>query len=141
MTKRIAFAALLAGALLAACSNTDGSSVQSLRAAAGIEATAPAPTAQPTPQPTDTPDIAPQTFTQPAQTAQVIEVTRIVPATVQVEVTRVVVQEIQVTPAVMPPPSGIDESIQPCPAKYWRKGRCIATQAQIDAYTQGTVQP
>lgn len=133
---------LCAVLMLAACSTTGGGSVQSLRAAAGVIAT---PQASP---PTETPPAPPQpTETPPAistgmpQPPRVIEVTREVQATVQVEVTRVVVQEIQVTPAVMPPPSGIDESIQPCPAKYWRKGRCIATQAQIDAYTQGTVQP
>ncbi len=140
MKRLIVFA--LAGMLLATgCSNTDGGSVQSLRAAAGVIATpqvSPATDTPAPPQPTETP---PAISTEMPQPPQVIEVTREVLATVQVEVTRVVVQEIQVTPAVMPPPSGIDESIQPCPAKYWRKGRCIATQAQIDAYTQGTVQP
>lgn len=140
--KRLIVSAL-AGILLATgCSNSDGGSVQSLRAAAGVIATPQAspPTETPPapPQPTETP---PAISTEMPQPPRVIEVTREVQATVQVEVTRVVVQEIQVTPAVMPPSSGIDESIQPCPAKYWRKGRCIATQAQIDAYTQGTVQP
>jgi hypothetical protein len=84
MKRLIVFA--LAGMLLATgCSNVDGQSVQSLRAAAGIVATpqaspptAPPPqpteTAQPQPAqilPTETPDIEPQaepqSFTQPAQ--------------------------------------------------------------------------
>ena len=140
MKRLIVFA--LAGMLLATgCSNTDGGSVQSLRAAAGVVAT---PQASP---PTETPPALPlPTETPPAistgmpQPPRVIEVTREVQATVQVEVTRVVVQEIQVTPAVMPPPSGIDESIQPCPEKYWRKGRCIANDATVEAYAN-EVQP
>lgn len=98
MKRLIVFA--LAGMLLATgCSNADGSSVQSLRAAAGLIATPQAsPPTQPPPappQPTETP---PAISVEMPQPPQVIEVTREVLATIQVEVTHVIVQEIQVTP-------------------------------------------
>ena len=78
-----------------------------------------------------------------------VEVTRIVEATViveqpvvqPVEVTRIVEIVTTPTPAIqgfdtpeLPPASGIDESIQPCPVIYWRNGQCVATQQQIDDY-------
>lgn len=61
--------------------------------------------------------------------AQVVEATRIVvqPVAVTVMVTREVV--VTATPDV----AGFDESAQPCPARFWRGGRCTATQAQIEA--------
>lgn len=77
--------------------------------------------------------------TSPTLPAQIVEKTVVVEATVivdrPVEVTRVV--EIVATPT--PDVAGfdmsrpaVDESVQPCPAKFWKRGRCVATQAQID---------
>lgn len=76
-----------------------------------------------------------------------VEVTRIVEATViveqsvqvpvQVEATRIVEVVVTATPA---PDiqgfseSGIDESVQPCPAPFWKNGQCVATQQQIEDY-------
>lgn len=111
----------LAGALmLSACSDTgNGATVQSLRAAAGVQSTSPAATATPAPLPTETPDIAPQTFIQPAPPAQMIEVpvevTRIVPATVEVEVTREVVQVQQVEVTATPQPVPTCDPRTPAP--------------------------
>lgn len=120
MTKRIAFAAMLAGALvLAACSDTgNGATVQSLRAAAGIQSTSPAPaaTATPAPLPTETPDFQPDAITPPAQVIEVpVEVTRIVPATVEVEVTREVVQVQQVEVTATPQPVPTCDPRTPAP--------------------------
>lgn len=104
MKRLIVFA--LAGVLLATgCSNADGNSVQSLRAAAGVTAQASPPTQPPEqlppapPQPTETPPAISVEMPQPPQVIEVTrEIVREVPATVQVEVTRVIVQEIQITP-------------------------------------------
>lgn len=73
-----------------------------------------------------------------------VEVTRIVEATViveqpvvqPVEVTRVVEVVITPTPAIQgfDTQPAIDESVQPCPVIYWRNGRCVATQQQLDDY-------
>lgn len=75
---------------------------------------------------------------------QPVEVTRIVEATViveqpvvqPVEVTRVVEVVITPTPAIQgfDTQPAIDESVQPCPVIYWRNGRCVATQQQLDDY-------
>lgn len=97
---------------------------------------------------------APKATPQPAQIAQpqpqprtqIVEVTRVVevaqPAQV-VEVTRIVEIVATATPDIqgfdMAQPA-IDESAQPCPVTYWRNGRCVATQAQLDAYAS-EVQP
>lgn len=139
MNTRILLVVTLAGALmLSACSNTDGATVQNLRAAAGIPATATTEPATLTPQPTETPDLQPEAITAPATLRQaqdiaaapvIIEVTREVVDVQQVETTRIVIVTATPEPA---PTAGVDESPQPCPAKYWRRNRCTATQAQIE---------
>lgn len=73
------------------------------------------------------------------------EVTR--EATVVVEATRIVNQPVEVTREVVvvvtatPDVAGfdvpaIDESVQPCPVGYWRNGRCVANDAQIEHAAQ-----
>jgi hypothetical protein len=64
-----------------------------------------------------------------------VEATRIVTQAVAVEVTREVVVVVTATPDIAGADAqpAMDESAQPCPIKYWRGGRCTATQAQIDA--------
>lgn len=71
-------------------------------------------------------------------TPYVVEATRIVNQ--PIEVTREVVVVVTATPDVagfdLASPS-VDESVQPCPLKYWRNGRCVANDAQIDAAGAG----
>lgn len=116
-------ALLMAGALmLAACgSGGDNSAIRDL-AGAGAQPT-PAPTATPAPLPTDTP--AP-----PAQVVQQVEVTRIVEATVEVQIIVTATPDIAGFQIV----AAIDESAQPCPARFWnhKRHRCMATDAQIE---------
>lgn len=79
----------------------------------------------------------------PTSTPQIheVEVTRIVPfaQTQVVTVEREVVVVITAMPEIvgfdMSEPA-IDESVQPCPAPFWRGGRCTATAAQIEAYAK-----
>lgn len=127
-TKYFFTVSMLIGALaLVACGSDNGSN-SAIRDLAGAGAqTTPAPTAQPTlrqsqdatpPPATETPDFHPQ-----PQPAQIMEVTRIV--------------EVVITPT--PDIQGfsapaIDESAQPCPARFWKRGRCTATAAQIEQY-------
>ena len=69
---------------------------------------------------------------------QPVEVTRIVevPVVQPVEVTRIVEVVVTATPAIQgfDTQPAIDESVQPCPVIYWRNGRCVATQQQLDDY-------
>lgn len=80
-----------------------------------------------------------------ATTPTPVEVTR--EATVVVEATRIVNQPVEVTREVVvvvtatPDVAGfdvpaIDESVQPCPVGYWRNGRCVANDAQIEHAAQ-----
>lgn len=146
MTKTVLIVFAFVALLLAACSS--GGGADSLRAtaqAAGVvvpssEGSAPAeqPTAQPTEQPA----------TEPARSVDVqqVEVTRIVEVTQPaqiIETTRVVI----VTATPLPTPdiqgfqdSGIDESVQPCPIKFWKRGRCVANDATVESYAN-EVQP
>jgi hypothetical protein len=134
-TKQIHFVALvvIAGALvLSACTPGSGDADRlrgvaqqptPLAVATGMpDISTEMPT--PSPAPTETPDISAEM--QPLAPALVIEVTR------EVEVTRIV--EVIATPPPAQLVAGIDESAQPCPVKYWRRGRCVATQAQLEAY-------
>lgn len=128
MSRRFLIVAMLAGALaLAAC--TDSGDIRDL-AGAGAGASG-SPT--PTDSPTVTPDISTEMQSQPP--APIIEVTRIVE--VQIIITPPPGGG-TVTPDVagFPSAAGIDESVQPCPARYWRHRRCTATQAQIDAASE-----
>jgi hypothetical protein len=104
----IAAGVMLAAATMTACSGTGNNSAIRELAGAGAPATPP-------PLPTETPDLAPPP-------TQIIEATRIV--------------EVVITPtpdiAGFPSAPVIDESAQPCPILYWKRGRCIATQAQIE---------
>lgn len=135
MSRRFFAAAILAGVLsVAGCGSDDNSAVRKLagpssssRQAAQIAP--PALTVTSAPLPTVTPDLQPETVVQPAQiieTTRIVEVTRIMPATVQIIVTA--------TPDVVGFEPAIDESVQPCPARFWKRGRCTATAAQIEAY-------
>lgn len=138
-TKHFIFLSEAAGALalalmLVACSG-DGDSRAELRKLAGVTQE-PAQTSSPSPQAEST---EPTQIIPTAQPAQVLEVTREV---VQpVEVTRIV--EVTPTPDIAgftaSPP--IDESVQPCPKPFWKRGKCHATQKQIDDYARESVQP
>jgi hypothetical protein len=116
---------------LAACGR-DGT-IDQLRQRVDASPTLAPATSTPIPQPTETPDFG---DAQPALQA---------PATV--EVTRIVVVT---APAITPPATAIDtptptpeiqgfdamttvdESVQPCPARFWWRRRCVATEAQIE---------
>lgn len=135
--------ALVLAMMLAGCGSGGDSSIRELAGAGAISTTA----AQPTPPATAAPLPPSPAPTQPPQQPQVIEVTRPVEVTrqvvdvQQVEVTRIVEVIITPTPDIAGfQDSGIDESAQPCPARYWKRNRCIATDAQIDAYAH-EVQP
>jgi hypothetical protein len=144
-------AGIAACAMLAACSS--GGGADSLRAtaqAAGVSVPAEQPTAQTIEQPAQT---TPTPFpANPVRIvdAQQVEVTRIVKVTQpaqMIEVTHIVEATVEVPVIVTATPdiagfqdAGIDESVQPCPIKYWKRGRCVATDAQIEAYAS-EVQP
>lgn len=155
---RIVCGVILCGVLLAvmtACSGAgDGTGAAAFRAtaqAAGVatgaeidtqnEGAAPvAPTPQPLP--TVTPDMQPQAFTQPI--VQAVEVAATPTPTDQpaqpLPTVTPDVQGFAVVPTVPAADMGIDESAQPCPARYWKRGTCTATAAQIEAYAS-EVQP
>jgi hypothetical protein len=138
---------LLLGSLLAAC--VDTGNVNTLRRMIDRPTTTPHPTQrlEPslTPTPTETPDF--NNAQSVIQAPQVIEV----PVTVLVVATPTPdIQGFSDAPAV-------DERIQPCPVRYWKspdprsegigtmtedrgRGRCHATEAQIEQYAQ-EVQP
>ncbi len=129
----IALAGVLA--LMAACS-TGGDGRAELRKLAGAET--PRPTAQrsiPTPQPAQIIEV---TRIAPAQVVEVTRVVEVQQPPQVVEVTRVVVVEVtpEITGFDMP---AVDESVQPCPRKFWKRGRCTATQQQIEQAAE--VQP
>jgi hypothetical protein len=121
---------LLVSSLLAACGDTGN--VNTLRRMIDRPSTTSHPTARvelsATPSPTETPDFG---NAKPIiQATQVIEV----PVTVIVIATSTPdIQGFSNAPAV-------DESVQPCPVRFWKRGRCTATEAQIDQYAQ-EVQP
>lgn len=120
--RRIAGALVL---MLAGCTgNGAGGSVDNMRQMISGGQPPAQLAAQPTPYaaqivPTTTPDFS---DVQPAMQAQ--------PTTLPVY--------IEATPAPQPAAivAGIDESAQPCPARYWHRGRCTATAAQLAAYAQ-----
>lgn len=133
----LAVAGAVAVAVLAGCGDGgQGGSLDALR-----------PIGQPIVEATSVPATS---STLPAQIVEKpVEVTKIVEATVivdrPVEVTRVV--EIVATPTPEPAPEingfdmsrpAVDESTQPCPLKYWKRGRCVATQAQIEQVSEST---
>lgn len=131
----------MAGALaLAGCSGDQTAYRAQLQALQGTQQP-PQPTSTPTPPalmlaPSETPDLV--------QIGVPVPLAQIVTQTVYVEVSRQVVQLVEATTTPQPAKIGagaVDESTQPCPVIYWRKGRCIATDAQIGAYAQGLVQP
>ena len=99
---------------------------------------------------------------QPVQSVTMVVATRIVkdveqvrvevPVVQPVEVTRIVEVVVTATPDIQgfPAPdaagqlnapaivdSGVNESIQPCPAKLWKRGRCVANATQIQAAAEG----
>lgn len=139
--------------LLAGCSDAGGSG--------GVRATAEAlGTRFPSGQTEATPSPAVQVVEATRIVVQPVEVTRIVEATViveqpvvqPVEVTRIVEVVVTATPDIQgfPAPdaagqlnapaivdSGVNESIQPCPAKLWKRGRCVANATQIQAAAEG----
>lgn len=122
--------AMALAVLLSACSSGDGNSRAELRKLAGVESS-PSPqivlTATPQPESTERPVI--------------IEVTREIAQ--PVEVTRIV----EVTPEPLPTADiqgfsepAVNEDAQPCPKPFWKRNRCVATDAQIEAYAN-EVQP
>lgn len=126
----------VAGALMTACSSGGGGadSFKATAQAAGVEVPAEvAPTESPVALASPTPF--------PVEPAQQIEVTRIVTQPAQI-IERTVEVIITATPDIagFDDVAGVDESIQPCPVKYWRNGRCVATDAQIEQYAN-EVQP
>lgn len=121
--------------LATACSGSNaGNDSSALRAKYGQPAQSEAQAGAPaTDQPTPTPQIS-ATDTPDAQPLRV-EVTRII------EATRIVEVVVTATPDITGfQNSGIDESAQPCPVKYWKRGRCIANDATVEAYAN-EVQP
>lgn len=34
--------------------------------------------------------------------------------------------------------AGVDESVKPCPIKFWKRGRCVATDAQMQDASEVT---
>lgn len=132
----LAAGAMALAIMLAACSSGDGNSRTELRKLAGVteaQATSlPSPTLPPSP--TETPDFIP-----PVPTSQpvIVEVTRESVSVQQIEVTRIVEVVITATPDIQGfSEPAIDESAQPCPIRYWKRGRCTATQAQIEAASE-----
>lgn len=138
----LAFAGFIIVLALAGCGGGTGSGVRATAEAMGT--TFPDSVQPATPQPF-------QAVTMVVGTAQTSEVEQVrveVPVQVPVEVTRIVEVVVTATPdiqgfpapdadEVYVAPAGIDESLQPCPASFWRGGRCTATQAELDAYAQG----
>jgi hypothetical protein len=66
----------------------------------------------------------------------------------EIEVTRIVEVVVTATPDIQgfPAPDAagflnapvyVDEDVQPCPVKYWKRGRCVANDTQIEAYAAG----
>jgi hypothetical protein len=85
--------------------------------------------------PTETPDFG---DVQPAlQSPATVEVTRIVVVTAPAPVVTPPATAIDIatpTPEIQgfDAMTTVDESVQPCPAGYWRRGRCVATDTQIE---------
>lgn len=134
---KVVSALALTALLLAACdgSGGQGGSLEGLRPA-GQTVGAPA-TSAPAPVATALPVIGKEVQTVVVESTVVVDR----PVEVPVEVTREVVVVVTATPEIAgfaPVQPGIDESVQPCPAKYWKGGRCVATQAQIDAWASET---
>jgi hypothetical protein len=130
------FAAMLL--LVAGCAD-DGATARMRQRIGASPATATA-LSPPTRAPTETPDFG---AAQPALQAPLPtpppppQPTTAVLIVVQtVEATRLV--EVVVTPTPALAQSGIDESAQPCPAPFWRRGRCTASAAQIAQYAEST---
>lgn len=154
MTQRSLIAFCMAACVaLTACSGDNAgsdSSAAALRARYGATQPAqvdaqpatdqPAPTLTPTAQisATETPDMQPQSIAAPVATVEALP-TIAQPAQV-VEVTPTAAVIVTPTPQPVQIVAGIDESMQPCPARFWKRGRCTATQAQIDA-AASEVQP
>jgi hypothetical protein len=143
-------AAMLATVIISGCGNGDGGSAVGQLArentspptpAAQVVATATPPPAF-APAPTETPDYAdPQPAMQP-QPAQSIPTQLPTMQPPQVEMAPTITplaptETPDIAGFAMP---GIDESTQPCPARFWKRGRCNATPAQIAAYAN-EVQP
>lgn len=123
---------LMLSMLLAACS-TDGDSRAELRKLAGVEAS-PTPlrptqivlTATPQPESTEPPVVIEATR-EIAQPVEVTQAAQIIERTVEVVITA--------TPDIQGfQDSGIDESVQPCPKPFWKRGRCVATDATVEAF-------
>jgi hypothetical protein len=106
-----AFAALI----LAGCSEGGGNSSLRARINNGAPAAAEAATPAPTPAPTETPDFSDaQPVLQPTPAPVIVEVTRLVPATVQVEVTRQVIN-VQTQVIVVTPQPAVCDPRTPAP--------------------------
>lgn len=126
--------ALAAALVLSACSTDSGTSREELLRLAGAQAEM---TAQPAPTPL--PTIASMPAAMPTTAIDVAAAQRVLAESVTpviVEVPVVVTATPAPMPTVTPDVAGfdapaIDESAQPCPARFWRAGRCTATPAQI----------
>lgn len=120
--KKVLIGLALAALMLAGCGGGSGGGVRATAEALG----------------TTFPTEATRIVVQPVEVTRIVEATVIVeqPVVQPVEVTRVVEVVITPTPAIQgfDTQPAIDESVQPCPVIYWRNGRCVATQQQLDDY-------
>jgi hypothetical protein len=140
ISQRIFAALSMAGTLvlvLTSCTRSSGD-IRNLAGAGAQNVPVQQPTALPPPLPTDTPPAIQLAIVEATQPAQVIEITRIVEMPVIVTVTPDVIG--YPTETFHDLTRAIDESTQPCPARFWKHGRCTATQTQIDQAAQ-EVQP